>query len=61
MTQNKDTEKYDILFKDLLTKESSYEFFLKAQSSLKKELKKKTKFNRIFITIKIFNKSSSKI
>jgi hypothetical protein len=41
MTQNKDTEKYDILFKDLLTKESSYEFFLKAQSSLKKELKKK--------------------
>ena len=40
MTQNKDTEKYDKLFKDLLTKESSYEFFLKAQSSLKKELKK---------------------
>jgi hypothetical protein len=40
MTQNKDTEKYDILFKDLLKKESSYEFFLKAQSSLKKELKK---------------------
>ena len=43
MTLNKDnnmTEKYDKLFKDLLTKESSYEFFLKAQSSLKKELKK---------------------
>ena len=32
--------KYDNLFKNLLTKESSYEFFLKAQSSLKRELQK---------------------
>ena len=34
---------YDNLFKNLLTKESSYEFFLKAQSSLKKELQKNPK------------------
>ena len=31
---------YDHLFKDVLTKESNYEFYLKAQSLLKKELKK---------------------
>ena len=32
--------KFDKLFKNLLTKESIYEFFLKAQSSLKRELQK---------------------
>ena len=32
--------KYEKLFKNLLTKESSYEFYLKAQSSLKRELQK---------------------
>lgn len=32
--------KYDKLFKNLLTKEATYEFFLKAQSSLKRELQK---------------------
>ena len=31
---------YDDLFKNLLSKESNYEFFLKAQSSLKRELQK---------------------
>ena len=34
------SEKYEKIFKNLLTKESSYEFYLKAQSSLKKELQK---------------------
>jgi hypothetical protein len=34
------TSIYDQLFKDVLSKESNYEFFLKAQSALKKELKK---------------------
>ena len=34
------TSKYDNLFKNLLTKESSYEFYLKAQSSLKRQLQK---------------------
>ncbi len=33
-------EKFDNLFQNLLTKESTYEFFLKAQSSLKRELQK---------------------
>ena len=32
--------KYEKLFKNLLTKESSYEFYLKAQSSLKRTLQK---------------------
>ena len=32
--------KYDKLFKNLLTKESSYEFYLKAQSLLKRQLQK---------------------
>ena len=36
----KNTSKYEILFKNLLNKESTYEFFLKAQSSLKRELQK---------------------
>jgi hypothetical protein len=34
------TSKYDQLFKNLLTKESSYEFYLKAQSSLKRTLQR---------------------
>ena len=36
----KPTLKYDNLFKNVLTKESSYEFYLKAQSSLKRQLQK---------------------
>ena len=35
-----ENSKYEKLFKNLLTKESSYEFYLKAQSSLKRELQK---------------------
>jgi hypothetical protein len=34
------TSKYEQMFKNLLTKESSYEFYLKAQSSLKRSLQK---------------------
>jgi len=34
------SSKYEKLFKNLLSKESSYEFYLKAQSSLKKSLQK---------------------
>ena len=36
----KPISKYDNIFKNLLNKESTYEFFLKAQSSLKRELQK---------------------
>lgn len=39
-TEENEIQNYDHLFKDVLTKESNYEFFLKAQSLLKKELKK---------------------
>lgn len=35
-----ENSKYEKIFKNLLTKESSYEFYLKAQSSLKRELQK---------------------
>ena len=38
--EKKEIPNYDTLFKNLLSKESNYEFFLKAQSLLKKELKK---------------------
>jgi hypothetical protein len=38
--EENENSKYDELFKNLLSKESNYEFFLKAQSLLKKELKK---------------------
>ena len=38
--EEKEIPNYDSLFKNLLTKESNYEFFLKAQLLLKKELKK---------------------
>ena len=39
-SEKKEIPNYDTLFKNLLSKESNYEFFLKAQSLLKKELKK---------------------
>ena len=38
--EKKEIPNNDTLFKNLLSKESNYEFFLKAQSLLKKELKK---------------------
>ena len=38
--EEKEIPNYDDLFKNLLSKESNYEFFLKAQLLLKKELKK---------------------
>ena len=42
MSKNEEIEikNYDNLFKNVLSKESNYEFFLKAQSSLKRELQK---------------------
>ena len=41
--EKKEIINYDDLFKNLLSKESNYEFFLKAQLLLKKELKKNPK------------------
>ncbi len=38
--EEKENSQYESLFKNLLSKESNYEFFLKAQLLLKKELKK---------------------
>ena len=38
--KSKLTSKYEQLFKNLLSKESSYEFYLKTQSSLKRSLQK---------------------
>jgi len=40
MSTDIQNEKYEKLFKNLKTKESAYEFFLRAQSALKKELQK---------------------
>ena len=52
--EEKEIQNYDHLFKDLLTKESNYEFFLKAQSLLKKELKKKNSNSSTYISLLIY-------
>jgi len=55
-SEEKEIPNYDSLFKNLLSKESNYEFFLKAQSLLKKELKKNpNSFNYISLLIYCIN------
>ena len=63
-TEEKEIPNYDSLFKNLLTKESNYEFFLKAQLLLKKELKKNSNSSN-YISLLIYcinhlNKSEDK-
>ena len=61
---SKIASKYDNLFKNLLTKESSYEFYLKAQSSLKKQLQKKPNsldfFSLLYYSINHLKKHNEK-
>ncbi len=51
-----ENQNFDNLFKNLLSKESNYEFFLKAQSSLKRELQKNpTSVNYISLLLYCIN------